>query len=96
MGILGSLGRLGDRAEAMFAEARRLRTMLGVEGSIDPSQDYLGAIDPASEIVMKPEEYLSADDLAAVHLHVLDCGLFGNSCNNSFPHMNGGSYYDSG
>ena len=42
------------------------------------------------------EEYLSADDLAAVHLHVLDCGLFGNSCNNSFPHMNGGSYYDSG
>ena len=38
----------------MFAEARRLRTMLGVEGSIDPSQDYLGVIDPASEIVLKP------------------------------------------
>ena len=44
----------GTAPEAMFAEARRLRTMLGVEGSIDPSQEYLGAIDPASEIVMKP------------------------------------------
>lgn len=76
---------------------------------------------------MKPEDYLSEDDLAAVNLHVLDCedsssvkaddvylrvcvhiasssgtvcvfagGLDGNHCNNSFPHMNGGSFYDSG
>jgi hypothetical protein len=58
-------------------------------------QDYLGVIDPNNAIVMKPEDYLSEGDLAAVNLHVLDCGLWGTSCNNSYPHMNGGSYYDS-
>jgi len=115
-------------------------------------QDYLGTIDPDAAIQMNPEDNLSADDLAANSLHVLDCmqpralsrpralcvrvellalctagaalqrgggcrrlqrqpvlassrplsrwpcaagGLFGKSCNNSFPHMNGGEYYDS-
>ena len=58
-------------------------------------QDYLGVIDKDAPIVMKPEDYLADDDLSANSLHVLDCGLFGKSCNNSFPHMNGGEYYDS-
>ena len=52
-------------------------------------------IDKDAPIVMKPEDYLVDDDLSANSLHVLDCGLFGKSCNNSFPHMNGGEYYDS-
>ena len=91
----------------MFSDVRQFvllrRTMLGVEGSVDPSQvrsekkernkhyhtgrpladamilmrclaqDYLGVIDPNAAIVMKPADYLSDDDLAAVNLHVLDC-----------------------
>ena len=36
-------------------------------------KEYLGPIDANAPIVMKPEDYLSADDLAAVNLHVLDC-----------------------
>lgn len=36
-------------------------------------QDYLGPIDPNAAVVMKPEDYLSDADLAAVNLHVLDC-----------------------
>ena len=36
-------------------------------------QDYLGVIDPDAPIVMKPEIYLSDDDISANSLHVLDC-----------------------
>jgi len=55
-------------------------------------QDYLGKIDKDSPIVLKPENLLSAADLAAVNLHVSDCGLWGTSCNYDYRQ---GSYYDS-
>ena len=45
--------------------------------------------------MLKPENLLSVADLAAVNLHVSDCGLWGTSCKYEYPHMDGGSYYDS-
>lgn len=36
-------------------------------------QDYLGKIDKDAPIVLKPIDLLSAEDLSANSLHVLDC-----------------------